>query len=164
MFRSFSSVILLVLLGLNSMVAGQTKKADEPDAHLYGLALDACVNRELKDFAKIRSESELSNRVVEKNEVLTDGLPTTFGSVKVEFLGLVDLRDRYLKSRQRINVLTFFPALTRGTSLVINIRESWISYKKKSYDYAMEGGCKITFDPNMTKGDFEITKVELWGV
>jgi hypothetical protein len=142
----------------------QTYGNNKPSSVLYSQALDACVNKELKDYGKLGVRQTLTARVVEKSEWLPNDLPSVFGAVKVEYLGLNDLRLHYKKSRQDINVLALNPALSVGTTLVINIAEYWYNYKNNSHQTALEGGCVVTFAPNIEKKEFEIVEVQLWGI
>ena len=95
---------------------------------------------------------------------MTEKLPTRFGNVEVEYLGRAELTKLYRRTGQRINVLVLRPMLTDSMTLVINITEYWYSYNKNSNTYEMEGGCAISFRQNSNGNEFEIKKVDLWGV
>lgn len=132
---------------------------------LYARALQACLVKELEDFGKFdASRVDYKNRVVEQNIFLTQKLPTQFDGIKVEYLDSNTLRERFTKTRKAIQVITLRPMKNEGSTLRVSTGNYWFSYKKNSYNYALEGGCNVDFNFDGSKQDFVITKIDLWGI
>lgn len=163
MAKQISSFFLLFgLCALNAF--SQVKDAPSIQSNLYERTLSACLAKELEDYGKLGTRVDYENRVVERNIHLTDNLPTQFGKIKVEYLDSETLRERYQKTRQEIQVLSIRPMKNEGATLIISIGNYWFSYKKKSYNYGLEGGCTVNFNFNSSQNDFALTKIDLWGI
>jgi hypothetical protein len=163
MAKKISSFFLVIAFcALNAF--SQNKDAPSVQSNLYERTLSACLAKELEDYGKLETRVDYENRVVERNIHLTDKLPTQFGKVKVEYLGSETLRERYQKTRKEIQVLSMRPMKNEGATLVISIGNYWFSYKKKSYNYALEGGCTVRFNFDSSQNDFALTKIDLWGI
>lgn len=163
MARQISSLILLFGLCAFSTFS-QVKDAASTESNLYARTLSACLAKELEDYGKLGTRVDYENRVVERNIHLTDNLPTQFGKIKVEYLDSETLRERYQKTRQKIQVLSIRPMKNKGATLIVSIGNYWFSYKKKSYNYGLEGGCTVNFNFDSSQNDFALTKIDLWGI
>ena len=163
MAKQISSLILLFgLCAFNAF--SQVKDAPATESNLYARTLSACLAKELEDYGKLGTRVDYENRVVERNIHLTDNLPTQFGKIKVEYLDSETLRERYQKTRQEIQVLSMRPMKNEGATLIISIGNYWFSYKKKSYNYGLEGGCTVKFNFDSSQNNFALTKIDLWGI
>jgi hypothetical protein len=163
MAEQISSLILLFsLCAFNAF--SQVKDAPATESNLYARTLSACLAKELEDYGKLGTRVDYENRVVERNIHLTDNLPTQFGKIKVEYLDSETLRERYQKTRQEIQVLSMRPMKNEGATLIISIGNYWFSYKKKSYNYGLEGGCTVKFNFDSSQNNFALTKIDLWGI
>ncbi len=56
------------------------------------------------------------------------------------------------------------PMKNEGATLIISIGNYWFSYKKKSYNYGLEGGCTVKFNFDSSQNNFALTKIDLWGI
>jgi hypothetical protein len=163
MAKQISSIILLVALcAFNAF--SQARDVPATASNLYARTLSACLAKELEDYGKLGTRVDYENRIVERNIHFTDKLPTQFGKIKVEYLDPETLRERYLKTRQEMQVLSLRPMKNDGTTLIISIGNYWFSYTKKSYHYGLEGGCTVNFNFESSKSDFALTKIDLWGI
>ena len=157
--------LLILLFGLCAFnTFSQAKVAPATESNLYVRTLSACLAKELEDYGKLGTRVDYENRVVERNIHLTDKLPTQFGKIKVEYLDSETLRERYQKTRQEIQVLSLRPMKNEGATLIISLGNYWFSYKKKSYNYGLEGGCTVNFNFDSSQNDFALTKIDLWGI
>ncbi len=114
------------------------------------------------------------NRIIERDDFLTDKLPTQVGEIKIEYLDRQAIVDRYKKkrddkkrdeeSRVEIPVSVISPIWNEGNILKISLRDWWISYKKRVYNQGLEGGCIVDFKFDSQLDDFVITKTDLWGI
>jgi len=144
--------------------------------NLYERALSACVTEQLKQYGNQSSETRLHlmNRIIERDDFLTDKLPTQVGEIKIEYLDRQAIVDRYKKkrddkkrdeeSRVEIPVSVISPIWNEGNILKISLRDWWISYKKRVYNQGLEGGCIVDFKFDSQLDDFVITKTDLWGI
>lgn len=163
MTKQISSLILFFgLCAFNAF--SQVKDAPAAERNLYARTLSACLAQELEEYGNLGTRADYVNRVVERNIHLTDKLPTQFGKVKVEYLDSETLRERYQKARREIQVLSLRPMKNEGATLIISIGIYWFSYTKKSYNYALEGGCTVKFNFDSSQNDFALTKIDLWGI
>jgi hypothetical protein len=168
---------LILFLGLyvaNVFSQGQLKSLT--GTNLYERALSACVTEQLTQYGDQGSETRLRlmNRIIERNDLLTDKLPTQVGEIKIEYLDRQAIIDRYRKkrddkkrdkeSRAEIPVSVISPIWNEGTILKISLRDWYVSYKKRVFNYALEGGCIVDFKFDSQLDDFAITKTDLWGV
>lgn len=169
--------LFLLLFGLcvaNAFSQVQVKTAT--GTNLYERALSACVTEQLKRYGNQGSETRLRlmNRIIEQNDFLTDKLPTQIGEIKIEYLDRQEIVDRYKKkrddkkrdkeSRAEIPVSVISPIWNEGNILKISFRDWWISYEKRVYKQALEGGCIVDFKFDNQLDDFVITKTDLWGI
>jgi hypothetical protein len=158
-------LLLILFFGLCAFdVFSQTKNTLSNSSNLYERTLSACLAKELEDYGKLGTRVDYENRVVERNIHLTDNLPTQFGKIKVEYLDSETLRERYQKTRQEIQILFMRPMKNEGATLIISIGNYWFSYKKKSYNYGLEGGCTVKFNFDSSQNEFALTKIDLWGI
>ena len=144
--------------------------------NLYERALSACVTEQLKQYGNQSSEMRLRliNRIIERDDFLTDKLPTQVGEIKIEYLDRQAIVERYKKrrddktrdkeSRAEIPVTVISPIWNEGNILKISFRDWWISYNKRVYNQALEGGCIVDFKFDGPLDDFVITKTDLWGI
>jgi hypothetical protein len=160
MLKQISSLIFLFSLCVLN-VFSQSKDAPSTVSNLYARALSACLAKELEEYGKLGTRADYENWVVERNIHLTDNLPTRFGNIEVEYLDSETLRERYQKTRKKIQVLSLRPMKNEGTTLIVSIANYWFSYTKKSYNYGLEGGCTVNFDFDSSQNDFALTKINL---
>jgi len=158
---------LILLLGLCvANVFSQAQVKSTTGTNLYERALSACVAEQLKRFGGQSSETRLRliNRIIEEDDILTDKLPTQFGEIKVEYLDRQAIFERSKKNRAELFVTVMLPMKNDGKTLKISFRDHYVSYKKRVFSYALEGGCIVDFNFDSLLDDFAITKTDLWGV
>ncbi|MEO8650271.1 MAG: hypothetical protein ABI539_13985 [Acidobacteriota bacterium] len=91
---------ILIAVCLAVMTPTAIVLAQKTKDNLYSRGLKACLEKELvsyKDF----SSRDLRNVFVLKDDKVTYGLPTQFGEIKVEYLTLDDLAQRYRERRAK---------------------------------------------------------------
>ena len=144
--------------------------AQKQERNLYAETLSACVNKEAEDYGKLALSQDYNNRIVEYDEQLTDGLPTQFGAIKVEYipthiLAKKYLAKRYKKNRESIEILSIRPMQSDGTKLTLNVLSySFSAFKENAYYYALGGGCRVDFIYDPEQKQFILAKTELWGI
>ena len=158
---------LFLLLGLcvaNAFSQAQVKSTT--GTNLYERALSACVTEQLKRYGGLHPETRLRliSRFVEQHDIFTDKLPAQFGEIKVEYLDRQAIIERYKKNRAELFVTVIRPMTNDGTTLKISFSDYYMSYKKRVFNYALEGGCTVDFEFDCQLDDFAITKTGLWGV
>ena len=158
--------LLLVFGLLPGKALSQTKAASQDEDNLYAVALSACVKKEFEEYGNIESSRRtFFNRIVEYDPLLTVRLPTQFGEFKIEYLNAEGLSERYEKTRRELSVFKIFPMQNEGPILKISLSHYFVSVpKRRSYVYALEGGCQTEFNYDSQQGKFRLLKVELWGV
>lgn len=170
---SHTLVLILSLIVLGSPVCPQGVKDN-----LYSRGLKACLEKELESY-KDFSSRDLRNVIVVQDDKVTYGLPSQFGEIKVEYLNLYELAQRYMSrksdkdSRKDIPVIEISAIFDEGEDMFFAYRNSGFSYKRKggflqkkqdTFGFALEGGCraKIRFDQVTRR--YSIENTELWGV
>jgi len=159
--------LFILFFGLSALNAfSQAQVKPTAGTNLYERALSACVIEQLKQYGGQSSETRLRliNRIIERDDILTDKLPTQFGEIKVEYLDRQSIVERYKKNRAEIPVTVMTPMKNEGKTLKISFRDYYVSYKKRVFSYALEGGCIVDFNFDSQLDDFAITKTDLWGV
>ncbi len=159
--------LLFLFFGLYAANAfPQAQVAPSTGTNLYERALSVCVTEQLKRYGVQSSETRvrLSNRIVEYDNIITAKLPTQFGVIKVEYLNKQEIIEHYKKTRADIPVTVIRPMKNDGTTLKINFSDYYVTYKKRVFNYALEGGCNVDIKFDSQLDGFVITKINLWGV
>jgi hypothetical protein len=164
MNKTMTAMVLVFAL-FTLKAYSQSKETSEIEGNLYAKTLSACLVKEANEYGNLGTNRvDYENRIVERNIHLTDKLPMRFGKTKVEYLDVDALRERYEKTRKEIQVLSLRPMKNEGATLIISIGNYWFSYKKKSYNYGLEGGCTVNFNFDSQSQSFILTKIDLWGI
>lgn len=51
-----------------------------------------------------------------------------------------------------------------GNTIIVSIGDYWVSYRKNSVSYALEGGCTVYYEFDKESGEIKIAKTDLWGI
>ena len=158
------SFLILGLCAFNAF--SQSQVALETDSNLYVKALSACYTEQAKTAQNIQPENryEFYNRVIEQDNSLTKNLPTQFGEFKIEYLNRKSIADKYKKNKQVFGVRVVNPMHNDGATIRVSFSDFIVSYKKRVYNYGLEGGCIVEFKFDCPLGKFIIAKTDLWGV
>jgi hypothetical protein len=159
--------LLFFLFGLCAIhVFSQSKDIQATDSNLYLKALSACYSEQAKTAKNIHPENKTDfySGVVEQNNSLIENFPTRFGEFKIEYLNRKSIAERYKKTKQRFGVRVAHPMQNIGDILQIRFADFIVSYRKRVYEYGLEGGCIVDFKFDCPLQQFTIAKVDLWGV
>lgn len=152
--------------------------AQDTKDNLYSRGLKACLEKELVSYKDFSSQ-DLRNVIVVKDDKVTYDLPSQFGEIKVEYLTLYELAQRYQlrkpdkSSRSEIPVIEISAIFDEGENLVFAYRNSWFSYQRKGgflqkkreiYGFALEGGCRAKIGFDRATKRYSIQSTELWGI
>ena len=170
--KLLSFPVLFVLL--TSFVHPQAKEGEVSGQSLYQRAVSACVAKQLSDYGTQNEEtrSRLTKRLFLKDQILTEKLPAEFKEIKVQYVGVDELLALYKEKKKRarktdrieIPFTIVRPMKNEGSTLIVSLSDYWFSYKKKTYQYALEGGCNAHFNFETKSGQLALTKTDLWGV
>ena len=107
---------------------------------------------------------KLDNVIIEYDLFLNAGFPKQINSAAIDYLDNQELIRRYKEKKQDLRVIRMFPMSNEGNLLEISFNYYWVNYKKKSLNFALEGGTKVIFRYDCAKGKYVIDKTVPWGV
>ena len=122
------------------------------------------MEKQAREYKNIGGRRDYLNRVVEKNMILTQKLPTQIGEYRIEYLDGNELAARYKRNRKPIPILSMSPMVNEGGMLRIGLADYWFSYEKRALIYGLEGGCIVFFRYDCEQKVHVIDKVDLWGI
>jgi hypothetical protein len=134
------------------------------EENLYYKALVACLNKQAEQYSRILTEKELHSIVVEENKDVITELPKRIESFNISYLDKQALINKYNEQKTDFPILVIRPISNKNNVLVIEITRYYFGYKKKKLTYSLEGGCTVSFQFNCATQNYDMTKVELWGV
>jgi hypothetical protein len=136
--------------------------------------VSACVAKQLKDFGNQNEETRrrLVDRISLSDEMVTEDLPTQIGTINISYLSWPEIYDRYKshtktrKKNERLEIpfTVIRPMKNEAKALIIRLTDHWYSKRKNMITQSLEGGCRVSFEFDVDKDDFVLTKTELWGV
>jgi hypothetical protein len=159
-YRIILSIACILLLA--DYVFPQNSTA--PDSNLYLKALSACVEKQAKEYKDIDKERNFLNIIVEYHLFLTRDLPTQIGEYRIEYLNGDELVARYKKVGKPFPIISMRPMVTEEGMLRVGLADYWFSYKKRSLNFSLEGGCNVLFRYDCEQKAFMLDKVDLWGI
>jgi len=152
-------------------VFAQTLASQTSDNNLYSLALKASILQMEKEYGHIDDSvggesirTDYRHMTVEKEPVVTDGLPTEFDDHFVEYLDHQGLVERYKKLGKPYAVLVIQPIQNEGTALKIAVVVYWVSYKKHRLQLALSDWSNVEFRYDCDKQRFVVSLVKLGGI
>lgn len=124
--RVFNHALVLIL---SLVIMGSSVFAQGVKDNLYSRGLKACLEKELASYRDFSSR-DLRNVLVVKDDKVTYGLPSQFGEIKVEYLNLYELAQRYMSrksdkdSRKEIPVIEISAIFDEGENMFFSYRNS----------------------------------------
>jgi hypothetical protein len=160
--------LIMLLLAVSLSTFSQERNAPVDENNLYYQALLVILDQAPKSpppythdaLSGLYVYDDYYHATVEASSEITDKLPAQVGEHSVEYLGYQGLVDRCRKLRKQFLVLVIHPMRNNGGHLEIGITFHWMSFKKKSLNYALEGGSTVTFRYDCEKHAFVIDSVE----
>lgn len=156
-----ASVVLLLLLSLSAL----TEQRNTPvvENNLYYRALFASLEQMDREWGKI-GNTDYHNMIVEYDRKITKGLPSQHGDYRVEYLDSQELIDRYKKLGKEFPILVAYPMVNEGERLEISFNVYWITYEKRSLNYALSDWSTVYFRYDCEKREYVVDDVKLGGI
>jgi hypothetical protein len=152
-------------------VSAQSKPSEKEETSLYWLALKTSILQTEKDAGHIddsilgeRTRTDYRHMIVEKDLVITDGLPTEFENHSVEYLDHQGLVARYRKLRKSYSILVIRPIQNEGAALKVAVGVYWVSYEKHRLQFGLEGWGDVEFRYDCDKQQFVLSSVKFGGI
>ncbi|HLV88816.1 MAG TPA: hypothetical protein VKV39_17655 [Candidatus Sulfotelmatobacter sp.] len=145
--------------------------AVEAENNLYWLALKTSIFQMEKDWGhsddSLRGKqirTDYRHMIVEKDPLITDGLPAEFDNHSVEYLDHEGLVARYGKLREEYAVLVIHPIQNEGPTLKVAVVVYWVSYKKRRLMLALSDWSDVEFRYDCDQQQFVMSSVKLGGI
>lgn len=115
----------------------------------------------------------MTERIFAYDLHLTTKLPTQFGGITVRYLSSDEIAAEYRrrkkaktnkKDRAEVPISVLRPMRNEGNTIIVSIGDYWVSYRKNSVSYALEGGCTVYYEFDKGSGEIKIAKTDLWGI
>jgi hypothetical protein len=152
-------------------VAAQSKPSQKAENNLYSLALTTSILQMERDWGHIDDSVQGENVrtdyrhvIVEKDPLITEGLPTEFENHSVEYLDNQGLVERYRKLGKSYAILVVRPIQNEGATLKIAVIVYWVSYKKHRLQLGLSDWSDVEFRHDCDKQQFVVTSVKLGGI
>src|SRR5438270_1157972 len=121
------TVLLVAFVALVAVsVSAQSEPSKNAENNLYSLALKTSILQMEKDWGHIDDSvlgenirTDYRHMIVEKDPVITDGLPTEFENHSVEYLDNQELVQRYRKLGKSYATLVIRPIQNESATLKI---------------------------------------------
>jgi hypothetical protein len=138
-------------------VSAQSEPSKNVENNLYSLALKTSILQMEKDWGHIddsaRSEeirTDYRHMIVEKDSLITDGLPAEFDNHSVEYLDHEGLMARYTKLGKSYATLVIRPIQNEGPTLKVAVVVYWVTYKKHRLSLDCQTGAMSSFATTAT--------------
>ena len=160
----------LLFLGLSTLTFSQGKAPQRNtstvvQSDLYLRAIRIYVDTTYQLYGGIDTTRDWFRRYFEADRGIQDLLPTQIASCRIQWLENDSSRLQEIKSpKRRIPLTRIWPITNSRDTLVVVFTDYWFSINGPEPNYALEGGCRITFVYDCTKRDFVVKSVHLWGV
>lgn len=164
--------VLAALMMLTTLfVSAQSNPSETAGKNLYSVALQASILQMEKAWGYIDDSAlgqgmrtDYRHMIVEKDSLITDGLPTEFENHFVEYLDNQALAERYKKLRKSYSALVIQPMRNDGKTLRIAVVVYWISYKKGGLQLGLSDWSNVEFNYDCDKQQFVVSSVKLGGI
>lgn len=160
---------LVIFLIFAPSAIAQTAPVPTQD-NLYSLALQASILQMEKEWGHLGHAAfegippDYRRMIVQKDPIITDGLPTAFENHSISYLDDQELVDRYHKLHNSFEILKIGPIRNEGTVLKIVVSTYWISYKKHRLGFSYSDWSEVEFHYNCEQGAFVVNSVKLGGI
>jgi len=152
-------------------VSAQSEPSKNTEYNLYSLALKTSILQMDKDYGHIddsvlgeQVRTDYRRMIVEKDPLITDGLPAEFGNHSVEYLDREGLAARYRKLGKSYATLVIRPIQNEGPTLKVEVVVYWISYKKHRLALGLSDWSDVEFRYDCDKQQFVVSSVKLGGI
>jgi hypothetical protein len=166
------TVLLAAFVALIAVsVSAQSEPPKNVENSLYSLALKTSILQMEKDWGHIddslRGEqirTDYRHMIVEKDPLITDGLPAEFDNHSVEYLDHEGLVARYGKLGKEYAVLVIRPIQNEGPTLKVAVVVHWVSYKKHRLMLGLSDWSNVEFRYDCDQQQFVVSSVKLGGI
>ena len=172
-FRMLGGVAIVGLfLGSVAPVAlSQRSTAPSPEKSLYVTALFASLEEMQRSWGEHTASGfsdrvplDFHNMIVEENDELLGGSPTSRGEYRVEFLDHNELVERCKRLRKEFAALVVHPITGDGDRLSISVVINWMSYEKRMLNYAVSDWAEVLLRYDCETSRFVVDEVKLGGI
>lgn len=143
--------------------------------NLHERTVRVCVNEQLQAYGRLSDDirRQMTERIFAYDLHLTTKLPTQFGGITVRYLSSDEIAAEYRKrkkaktnekDRAEVPISMLRPMRNEGNTIIVSIGDYWVSYRKNSVNYALEGGCTVYYEFDKGSGEIKIAKTDLWGI
>ena len=153
------------------LVAAQPRQSRANDDNLCSLALKTSILQMEKDYGQIddtvlgeRIRTDYRHMVVEKDPLITEGLPEEFEDHFVEYLDHQALIERYKKLGKPYATLVIRRMRNEGKTLKIAVVVYWVSVTKDSLELGLSDWSNVQFQYDCGKQQFVVGSVKLGGI
>ena len=166
------TLMLAASLALTTpFVPAQSNPSQTAGDNLYALALKTSIVQMEKEWGYIDDSAlgqgmrtDYRHMIVEKDSLITDGLPTEFENHFVEYLDNQALAERYKKLGKSYAALVIQPMRNDAKTLRIAVVVYWISYKKGRLQLGPSDWSNVEFNYDCDKQQFVVSSVKLGGI
>ena len=152
-------------------VAAQSHQSGSNDDNLYSFALKTSILQMEKDYGQMddtalgeRMRTDYRHMVVQKDPLITEGLPGEFEDHLVEYLDDRALIERYKKLGKPYATLVIRPIRNQGKTLTIAVVVYWVSVKQHSLELGLSDWSTVQFQYDCGKQQFVVSSVKLDGI
>lgn len=170
------TVLLTATIALITVVVhAQSNQSGSNKDNLYSLALKTSILKMEKDYGHIddtvmgeRTRTDYRHMVVEKDPLITEGLPTEFENHSIEYLiEYLDhqgLLERYNKLGKPYAALVIRPMRNEGKTLKVAVAAYWISVEKNGLQLGLSDWSNVEFQYDCNRQRFVVSSVKLDGI
>jgi hypothetical protein len=164
-------VLAIIIFAISTRTATSQAATVPAKDNLYSLALQASILQMEKEWGHLGHSAldegvptDYRRMIVEKDQNITDELPTAFQDHSIEYLDDQELIGRYRKLKNSFEILRIGPMRNEGTVFKIVVSTYWVSYKKRRLEFAYSDWSDVQFRYDCEQGEFVITSVKLGGI
>jgi hypothetical protein len=165
----------VLLVAFVALIAVSVSTQSEPTKHaennLYSLALKTSILQMEKDEGHIddsvhgeRIRTDYRHMIVEKDPLITDGLPSEFDNHSVEYLDHDGLVARYRKLNKSYPTLVVRPIQNEGPMLKVAVVVYWVSYKEHRLQLGLSDWSNVEFRYDCGQQQFVVRSVKSGGI
>ena len=166
------TVLLVACLAVITIPASaQSKPSENGGDNLYSLALKASILEMEKNWGNIddsglgeRVRTDYHHLIVQKDPLITEGLPTNFDNHFVEYLDSSALIDRYKKAGKSYATLAIQPIKNQSGALKIGVIVYWVSYQHRHLQLGLSDWSNVEFRYDCGTQQFVMSSVKLGGI
>jgi hypothetical protein len=163
------STVALMMAGVVAYGQTQDEKSDE---NLYSRGLLASI----QEMARLKSEHDESEDnqlrtgsqdiiVYDERNGVTDGMPSVLGESRIEYLGFMQLIERYSKLREKVPVIKISPMENQGARIKTEFTFDLFEYdiETETPIWHIGDGMAVYFRYDCTEREFVVDELKLTG-